>query len=338
MQPSDAIFLDTWTFVPQVMSTGNQRSGSFVIQDREMAHPALHTIKPSLDGSYSLKIYAPPFDGDFATATISLKFKQPNIARIILLIGTPIGFGDFGWRGVCAQTLAPHRTLQFDPVSELFVCKAALGKPAPKRLQRIGDILNLRAAFNRIFEPPYLLADPRRPAGVTEDEYRLLRARQKEFDFQVIMASSGLPSPIYDTLGHLDVFATMRNRQDGARLSKDHINTMTARIGLDRQVRADRVGPGPMLAKFEAMGIPSMVRLSTPEENLRLKEVQQYFGSIREKHGQMKTSSELSKTFMALEPILSKDSDAVAKTEIEHGLVPQMPPLIFSWQKLKSVD
>lgn len=317
MQPSDIFSIDVWNIVPSMLERRGSRKGALYILAGAIAVIAPENKRLVSSGSYRLQIQKPASESDYATGALYLTFAQSEHERVILLAGTPMGFGDYGWRGFCAQTLRPCEILKFDPCSKIFVAHTALGRPAPKDVQRKDDILDLLNQSNRLFHYPSLQCHPQRPAGITEEELKTLVAQRKKLTLQLTASRSGLPILVFRSDGSLDVFATSRNRRGNACIPKDQLNAISAKIGADYNARMDRIGAEVRRASMKALGFPDLRTLNwTPEEHA----VWNAFNKARDSQTERKKVESLGQMLIDWQPVLLEASAAVAKSDVEQGV------------------
>lgn len=138
-QPSQAIAIDFRTFIAAIQTRKAKSSahGHFILRDG--AIEIISTSKQRSAGCYLfLVLEQPPADDDFATGFIILD-NDRGLIRLILLLGFTNGFGEYRWRGICPHTLRPAQMLHFDPGTQLFVSRPALGKSPPTSIQRTNE-------------------------------------------------------------------------------------------------------------------------------------------------------------------------------------------------------
>src|SRR5258707_9301127 len=133
-QPSERLTIDFWTLITEVFKrvVGRQASGQFVVRDGTIALPRR---KLTSAGTYYAEFHLPSNERDLATGIFGLCYGE--LPKLILLVGHPSGFGEYQWRGVCPAILKPVQMLYFDPGTQLFVSRDAVGKPPPISVQRV---------------------------------------------------------------------------------------------------------------------------------------------------------------------------------------------------------
>ena len=234
-QPSERLTIDCWTLIPEILKrvVGRQASGQFVVRDGTIALPRR---KLTSAGTYYAVFYLPSNERDLATGFFGLCCGEWELPKLILLVGHPSGFGEYQWRGVCPAILKPVQMLYFDPGTQLFVSREAVGKPPPISVQRVND---LRVVFGKLIEKYgsngrshpdladhpvlaafYRVVDSLKETDLAGDPDFAPFHSVMDIHADVLCALNGLPSPVLEESGAINVLATIHNPKERQRLPK----------------------------------------------------------------------------------------------------------------------
>jgi hypothetical protein len=193
-QPGLAI--DCWTLVPDIWKRWRRgrEAGQFVIRDGtlEIVHGRQRSPSTSL---YIADLFLPSDNQAPATGFLILLHDAWEWPKLILLVGSPTGFGEYRWCAICPATLQPVQMLYFDAGTQLFVSDKAIGKPAPVSVQRA----NKAKIENRKYLDKYGSNSDANSGDLKNGRNSVLLEAESNILFDVLFALNGLPSPIFNS-------------------------------------------------------------------------------------------------------------------------------------------
>jgi hypothetical protein len=133
------------------------------------------------------------------------------------LIGEPVHFGEFRWKAYCPQTKALASVLYLDNSTNLFVSRAAIGKPAPRSIIRGCEDIIILTALEHLPSRKNL---PERQDSAARGKFslgaRLSNARTEigveKIEQDLLFSSNGLPFVKWKSTEEIDVLGTIDSR------------------------------------------------------------------------------------------------------------------------------
>jgi hypothetical protein len=203
--PNNPLGLDTWALMENALRLGKRsvydwsfklNAGSIVLREANKKSPKAGTLVLSMNW--------PAEDQNSPTGFVTV--SHPNwktLPRFVLLAGIPNKDGGLLWRFLCPITRKLVQVVYFDEKSQLFVCRAALG-----RGQRRSDFRRIVRDIGHILKLEHKCGDlTEKPAGMSDLAFGMLKEGRDALYHDFRLAASGVPEPILNEDSWFDVVA-----------------------------------------------------------------------------------------------------------------------------------
>lgn len=197
--------LDTWVLMDEALRLGKRPvyDWSFKLDKGSASLCRANRRSPGA-GAIRLSLNWPTKEQNPPTGVVAVSHPDwDTLPRIVLLAGIPNIDGEFVWRFLCPIARRLVQVVYFDKESQLFVSPAAMG-----RRQRRSDVRRLERHFIRLLQLQHKYGDlQEKPAGMSDLVFRALKEAAEWLDIHIRLAAGGVPEPIFNDAGWLDVAA-----------------------------------------------------------------------------------------------------------------------------------